>query len=226
MTEAKYFVFDTETTGIDVFEDRIVQFFGATADADGNLLETWEWFIDPGVTVPEGAAEVHGFTDEFLAENGIKPYPALEEIRQVILKNRDLILVAFNLNYDLSILDSEMKRHGVSDTLGTWIAENAKLVDGLVIDRFKDKYRKGKRNLETQAKHYGVEFNPEEAHSAVYDVEKTAQVTVKILEKFGTPTTEEQAQWQESWRSGFESYLRKTDPAAKVERGWPLRLRE
>lgn len=223
MSEAKYFCFDVESTGIDVFEDRIVQFFGATADSKGNILDTWEFFINPGVPVPEEAAAVHGFDDEFLKEKGFDPVFALEEIKLKFLQHKDLIQVAFNMNYDLSILDAEMKRHGVSDNFGEWFAKHGKLVDGLVIDRHKDKYRKGRRNLETQAKHYGVEFDPDAAHNALYDTEVTAKVTVKILEKFGTPSTQEQARWQEAWRSNFEKYLQKSDPTATVERGWPLR---
>lgn len=219
----KYFVWDVESTGINVFEDRIVQFFGATADANGTLLDTWEFFINPGVPVPAEAAAVHGFSDDFLAKNGDDPEKTLIRIKYLFSEKRDLIQVAFNMNYDLSIIDAEMKRHGVSDNFGSWFSENGKLVDGLVIDRHKDKFRKGKRNLETQAKHYGVPFDPEAAHNALYDTEVTAKVTVKILEKFGTPSTREQAQWQEAWRSNFEAYLRKTAPTASVERGWPLR---
>lgn len=221
-----YFVWDVESTGTNVFEDRIVQFFGATADSQGNLLDTWEFFINPGVPVPEEAAAVHGFDDDFLAENGMEPYGALNYIRNLFLSERDLIQVAFNMNYDLSIIDAEMKRHGVSDNFGAWFAENAKLVDGLVIDRHKDKYRKGKRNLETQAKHYGVEFDPESAHSAVYDVQKTAEVTIKILEKFGTPTTKEQAQWYRGWAVNFQEYRRRTDPEVVIDSSWPLRVKE
>lgn len=226
MTNAEFFVFDVESGGIRVFEDRVVQFFGATADKDGNLIDTWEIFINPGVKIAQEAIDVHGFSNEFLKENGKPPHVAFEEVRELFLRHRHLKIVAFNMNYDLSILDEEMKRHNTSVTFGKWFSENAKLIDGLVIDRHKDKYRKGKRNLETQAKHYGVEFDSSEAHDARYDVEKTAQVTVKILEKFGTSTTREQAAWQEEWRSGFEKYLQKTDPTATVERGWPLREKE
>lgn len=226
MSKAVYAVWDVESTGIDVFEDRIVQMFFATADAQGNLIDTWEWFIWPEIEVPKEASDVHGFTDEWLRQNGRNPSAVLPEIRDVFLANRHLVQIAFNMNYDLSILDAEMKRYGVSDTFGKWFAEQGKLFDGLVSDRHNDKYRKGRRNLETQAKHYGVEFNPEEAHSARYDVEKTAQVSVKIIEKYGLPTTRELATWQESWRSNFESYLQKTDPTATVERGWPLREEE
>lgn len=223
MTNAEYLVFDVESGGIRVFEDRVVQFFGATADKDGNLIDTWEIFINPGVEIAQEAIDVHGFSNEFLKENGKPPHVAFEEIRELFLRHRHLKIVAFNMNYDLSILDAEMKRHNTSVTFGKWFAENAKLIDGLVIDRHKDKYRKGKRNLETQAKHYGVEFDSSEAHDARYDVLKTAQVTVKILEKFGIPTTREQASWYRQWANGFEEYKRRTEPGFKMDnKSWPL----
>lgn len=118
MTEAVYFVADVESSGTDVFEDSIVQFFGATADKDGNLLDSWEIFINPGIPMPEEAAKIHGFDDKFLAENGRDPKEALTEIRELFLKHRHLTLVAFNMNYDLSILDAEMKRHEVTENFG------------------------------------------------------------------------------------------------------------
>ena len=45
----KTLVFDTETTGIDVFNDRIVQLFIGIADEYGDLLERHEWLSDPGI---------------------------------------------------------------------------------------------------------------------------------------------------------------------------------
>lgn len=223
MGKAVYTVWDVESTGVDVFEDRVVQVFFATTDVQGNLIDTWEWFINPGIPVPEEAAAIHGFSNEYLAEHGGHPKEVLTEIRDVFLKHRHLTQIAFNMNYDLSILDAEMKRHGVSELFGEWFATHGSLFDGLVADRHKDKFRKGKRNLESQAKHYGVEFDSASAHNAIYDCEVTAKVSVKIIEKFGLPTTKQLATWQETWRSNFESYLRKSDPGAKVERGWPLR---
>jgi len=225
MSEAKYFVFDVESGGIDVFEDRVVQFFGATADRDGNLIDTWEIFINPGVDIAQGAIDVHGFTNEFLRDNGAQPADAFEDIRALFLKHRHLGIVAFNMNYDLSILDSEMKRHNVTETFGSWFSENAALIDGLVIDRAKDKYRKGKRTLESQARHYGVPFDSDEAHDARYDVEKTAQVTSRIVGKYGTPTTKQQSQWYQAWADNFEQYKRETDRNFKMDnKDWPLRL--
>lgn len=226
MSEPKFFVWDVESTGIDVFNDRIVQLFAATADENGDLIDTWEFFIDPGIEIPEEASAVHGFTNEFLAEHGEKPEDAFNTLWHLFSRHRNLIQVAFNMNYDLSILDAEMKRHGISESFGSWFAENGRLVDGIVIDRYKDKYRKGKRTLAAQADYYGVSYDPDELHNARADVELTAKVTVAILNKYGTPTTAEQAEWREEWRKGFEEYLRRSDPSAVVEVGWPLRLKE
>lgn len=226
MNNPAYAVWDVESTGIDVFEDRIVQMYFAVIDADGNLLKDYEWFIDPGVPVPKEASDVHGFTTEWLQENGDTPSEALWGIRKVMLDYADLPQIAFNMNYDLSIIDAEMKRHEVTRHLGRWFSTNGKLIDGLVIDRAKDKYRKGKRTLEAQAKHYGVDFNPEEAHSAKYDVLKTAEVTLKIIEKFGRPSTKEQAKMYRDWATNFEKYLRKNDPTASVDTHWPLKQKE
>lgn len=225
MSEAKYLVWDAETGGVDVFEDRIVQWFMATADKDGNLLDTWQWFIDPGVPIAEEATAVHGLTNEWLAAHGEAPVDALTEIRLIFLENIGLIHVAFNMNFDLSILDAEFKRHGITDSFGAYMRDKARLVDGIVIDRNHDKYRKGKRTLAAQADHYGVPYEADSLHDARVDVELTAKVTVKILEKFGVPTTSEQAAWYAEWAKGLQGYLRRSDPDAVVGSEWPLKTK-
>lgn len=225
MSKEKYLVFDVESTGIDVFEDRIVQLVISRCDEDGNVLGTKEWIIDPGVEVPEGAADVHGFTTEFLQENGLAPDIAMNGALDEFEEGLDLGLtfVAYNMNYDLSILDSEIRRIFGEQTFGSGIAETAVLLDPLVVDRAKDKYRKGKRTLEAVSGHYGVPFDPEAAHKADYDVEVTAKVAAKIEKKYGQPSTSEQAAWYASWAKGLQSYLRKKDPTAVVDGDWPLR---
>lgn len=225
MTEAVYCAWDAETSGIEVHEDRIVQWFMATADKDGNLLEKWQFFINPGVPIAEEAIAVHGLTNEWLAENGRDPKEALNEIRLTFLENIDLIHVAFNMNFDLSILDAEFKRHGITDSFGEYMRDKARLVDAIVIDRHEDKWRKGKRTLAAQADHYGVEYNANELHDASVDVALTAKVTVKVLEKFGIPTTQEQADWYSRWAGGLQEYLRRTDANATVDGNWPLKLK-
>lgn len=218
--------FDTETGGTDVFNDRIVQLFVGVYDDDGEMVEYRDWLMDPGVDIPEGASNIHGFTTEMIRDRVPPAKQVLEEAREFFLKYLDIPWVAFNMNFDLSILDAEFKRYGISDMFGTHARDNLRLIDPLVIDRAKDRYRKGKRNLEAMARHYGVPFDADAAHKADYDVAVTAKVALAVTDRYGVPSTQEQAQWYRDWAENFEQYLRKTDPGAVVDKDWPLRLKE
>lgn len=62
--------FDTETTGVDVEEDRIVSAALVVQDGPGARPRVTRWLVNPGVPVPEGATAVHGLTDQHLQLNG------------------------------------------------------------------------------------------------------------------------------------------------------------
>ena len=224
----KTLVFDTETTGIDVSNDRIVQLFIGIADENGDLIERHEWLIDPGIEVPEGASDVHGFTTEFLRENGDSPSEVLREVEAVFDEYSDIPWVAFNANFDLSTLDAEFTRHGIADgwaetALNEW---KVQLIDGLVIDRAKDRYRKGKRKLWNMADTYGNAYDPDALHDAGSDVELTAKVTRAIVNKYGIPSNAEQAEMYRAWAVNLEQFLQRSDPTASVDKDWPLKLKE
>lgn len=227
MSHPKILVFDCESTGIDVFNDRIVQLFMAVCDGRGNPLETWEWIIDPGVEVPEEASNVHGMTTEWLQEHGNPPVTALQEAIEVFDAHEDLTWVAFNMNYDFSILYAEFVRHGVRSGWAEDVNDaGVRMFDPLVVDRAKDKYRKGSRKLINQAQHYGIPVQEDKLHDADYDVEITAKVAVAVARKFGVPSNTEQAEMYRVWSENFQQFLRKTDPDATVDTQWPIRTKE
>jgi len=228
MSEPKYLVWDVESSGTDVFNDRIVQLFVATADEDGNLIDTHEWIINPGIEIPEEASNIHGYTTEFLRENGVEPHRALWEADLIFKEavRQKLILVAYNANFDMSILTAEMARNALGSGYGVWIADNTAVADALVIDRAKDRYRKGKRKLENLAAHYGVPFDPEKAHDAAYDVEITAKVTAAVIRKYGLPTNGEQAQYYAEWARSYEDWLHSQGKTDIIDTSWPVRKKE
>lgn len=67
--------FDTETTGVDVEDDRIVSAALVVQDAAGGRPRTTRWLVNPGIPVPAGATEIHGLTDLYLQRNGRWPSP-------------------------------------------------------------------------------------------------------------------------------------------------------
>ena len=63
-------VFDTETTGISPEHSRVVSATVALLGANGEVLERYDWLLDPGVDIPASAAEIHGITTEVARANG------------------------------------------------------------------------------------------------------------------------------------------------------------
>lgn len=175
--------FDTETTGVDVTQDRIVT--AALVHRAGSTTSVTSWLIDPGVEIPEGAAAVHGITTEHARRHGKAPRPALDTMARLLTEAllRGEPVVAFNAAFDLSLLDAELRRHGLP-TLPERLGRAVRVVlDPLVLDRSLDRYRRGKRRLGDLCVHYRV---PERAdlHTADVDVLATLDVLGALAERF------------------------------------------
>lgn len=220
--------FDLETTGVDVFEDRIVT---ATliywADA-GTAPVIHEWLVNPGIPIPEGASRVHGITDEIAQSRGKAPHEAVGQIVAGIkhyMAMSNTALVIFNAAYDTSLLREECYRNGIEP-----IADDAlgPVIDPMVIDKQADKYRKGSRKLIDVARHYGVTLTEEEAHTSTGDVKATLMLAraLPVVEPRLDVTAENMHLWQIDWKAqqaaSYQSYLRKSDPNAYIDGNWPI----
>lgn len=107
-------VLDTESTGVDPQEARIVTcFIGIMDTATGQVVERWSWLVDPGVEIPKGASDVHGITTERARAEGMDPKEAIFQIVQRIdiIHKRSLALVIMNASYDMTLIDREVDRH-------------------------------------------------------------------------------------------------------------------
>jgi DNA polymerase III epsilon subunit family exonuclease len=60
-------IVDIETTGLDIEADRIVQIAVVQIDA-GEIAEQWTSLVNPGAPIPAAASEIHGITDERVAD--------------------------------------------------------------------------------------------------------------------------------------------------------------
>ncbi|MET4225492.1 exonuclease domain-containing protein [Oerskovia enterophila] len=176
--------FDTETTGVDVHNDRIVT-AALVRRVPGESTEVRTWLIDPGIPIPAEAAAIHGISTEHAVEHGEAPGPALEEIASLIAADLALgvPVVAFNAAFDLSLLDAELTRHGLP-TLGERLGRAVTpVIDPLVLDRSLDRYRKGKRKLGDLCAHYGV-LDGGNLHTADVDVLATLDVLEAMTRAF------------------------------------------
>ena len=181
-------VFDTDTTGTDVEEARIVSAFAGIMDtATGEFTDRWTWLINPGVPIPDEAAAVHGISNERAQAEGMDPKEAIYQIMQRLntFERDSLAIVAMNAAFDFTILDRELARHWPG--LRPLMQPNDKgvvltpvVLDPMVLDRAFDRFRKGGRKLVDLCKNYGVPVE-ENAHDAEADCKMAGRVAVKLL---------------------------------------------
>ncbi|GAA3846473.1 exonuclease domain-containing protein [Streptomyces sp. NPDC003328] len=223
--------FDLETTGTDPYEARIVT--GAVIEVrDGQPLGRRDWLADPGVEIPADAVAVHGISTERAAAEGRPADRVADAIADVLVTywKTGVPVVAYNAAFDLTLLSAELRRHGLPslrDRLGG--AEPGPVIDPYTIDRWADRYRRGKRNLEAVCTEYGVALDA--AHNAAADALAAARLAGAIAGRhpkvaaFGPAELHRrQIEWYAAWAADFQDFLRgKGDTEAVVDGTWPLR---
>ena len=170
---------DTETTGVDVDEDRIVS--AAVVRRHGGASDVTTWLLDPGVPIPPAATEVHGIGDADVRAHGRPPAAALEEIAAHLAGavRAGEPLVAYNASFDLTLLDVELRRHGLPTLAERVGGELVVVLDPLVLDRHLDPDRRGPRRLADLCELHGVETFAA-MHRADVDVLATLDVLTAL----------------------------------------------
>ncbi|MFE7210722.1 3'-5' exonuclease [Streptomyces sp. NPDC001698] len=223
--------FDLETTGTDPREARIVT--GAVIEVRGGEPRgRREWLADPGVEIPAEAVAVHGISNERAAAEGEPADRVANAIADALTGywKTGVPVVAYNAAFDLTLLSAELHRYGLpslSDRLGG--AEPGPVVDPYTIDRWADRYRRGKRTLEAVCAEYGVVLDS--AHDALADALAAARLAAAIAGRHSKVAAlgpaelhRRQIEWHAAWAADFQDFLRrKGDPDAVVDGAWPLR---
>ncbi|MCU1477979.1 MAG: polymerase subunit epsilon [Subtercola sp.] len=218
-------VFDLETTGIDVETSRIVTANVSIIDHLGDTRSRFDWIANPGIPIPPQASAVHGVSTERAVAEGRAAADVVAEIVDALTAALDegLSIVIYNAPYDLTLLDREARRYGI-----TPLREPIPVVDPLVIDKALDRYRKGKRTLEAAALHYEVELL--DAHDAGADAIAAGRVAQALALTFEAELDITQAQlhhsqvvWAREQADSFQDYMRRTkDPTFTARAGWPV----
>lgn len=213
---------DTETTGTDVLNDRIVTAAAVRVGPTG-VTSSKEMLINPGVEIPEAATRVHGITTAMAVEDGEEAPVAVFVLADHLRRawTAGLPVIAMNAPFDLSLLQAELKRYALEPL------DIGPVLDPLVIDRHVDPYRKGKRNLTALAAHYNVKQGA--AHSAVGDALTAARIVWALskLVSLRDYTLDDMQQLQreahEKWAAGFQDYMRKQGKDDVIDGRWPSR---
>ena len=179
----KEVVLDTETTGISIKEGhRIVEIGCIELE---NLVPTqnkFHCYLNPERKVSEKALEVHGYTDEFLA-NQKKFKDICDEFLEFI---KDKRLIIHNAEFDLGHLNNELSIFGKKKL-------SNKIIDTLVLAR--DKFPGSPASLDALCKRYRVDNSKRKQHTALIDCDLLAKVYINLIDQ-KEPTLNFQSQDQ------------------------------
>lgn len=189
----RHLAFDCETTGVDVFSDRIVTLTLLLMEEDGSITANQTWLFDPECDIPAEATAVHGISSEYARTKGLHgatAAAAIDEIHDIIrvetAPERNTVLNVYNAPFDTTILESERRWRSPAtkplDFFDPATGQGICVYDPLVAWKGLDRYRPGRRTLTEAAKAYGVPVDETKTHASDYDCWLSGQVALKQLQ--------------------------------------------
>ncbi|MCV6592395.1 MAG: 3'-5' exonuclease [Silicimonas sp.] len=164
-----FVVFDTETTGLSVERDDIVQ-IGAVRVLNGRIVEgeVFDSYVDPGRPIPPAATRIHHVSDADVvgAPDIGRAAGAFHHFA------RDAVLVAHNAPFDIGLLRRHEAKlgldwsHPVLDTV---------LLSAVLFGTTED------HSLDALCARFSVDLPDELRHTALGDARATAEVLVRLL---------------------------------------------
>ncbi len=161
-------VLDTETTGLDplaghrVVEVGCIELMNLVATGRGLQL-----YLNPEMPMPAGAQEVHGLTDEFLAD---KPLFA-DKVDELLEFIGDSQLVIHNAQFDLGFLNAELARCGKARLANAYID---------TVSMARRKFPGQRASLDALCERFGVDNSNRTKHGALLDAELLAEVYLEL----------------------------------------------
>jgi len=171
-------VLDTETTGLEPeLGHRIIEIGCVELQNRRRTGRRLHHYVCPDREIDPGALEVHGITNEFLADQ-----PRFAEVADDLLAFIDgAELVIHNAAFDVAFLDAEFAR--LPGGAGR-IADRCRLLDTLMLAR---QLHPGQRNsLDALCKRYQVDNSKRDLHGALLDAELLLDVYLAMTGGQGT----------------------------------------
>ena len=162
-------VLDTETTGIDPKEGHRIIEIGCVEVVNRRLTGNhFHVYINPGRHIEQEAIEVHGITNEFLADK-----PTFSKVAQEFVSSiKGAQLVIHNAPFDVGFMDHEFGME--ASTKGVITNQICDVLDTLTLAR--QMHPGQKNNLDALCKRYGIDNSHRTLHGALLDAEILADV--------------------------------------------------
>lgn len=168
---SRQIVLDTETTGLDPKAGHRIIEIGCVELRDRRLTgENFHVYIKPDRQIDPGALEVHGISNEFLADK-----PLFEAVQDRFLAFVDgAQLIIHNAPFDVAFIDHELAMNGYPKVIN----DHCDVLDSLALAR---KMYPGQRNsLDALCKRLDINNTHRTLHGALLDSEILADVYLRM----------------------------------------------
>lgn len=163
-------IFDTETTGLDKNEDRVIEIGAVELVNRFSTGRTFHVYINPdGREVHPDAQRVHGISNADLA--GKPVFAAVADGFCEFIEGAKL--VAHNAGFDTDFINAEFARIGLPPVT------NDRVIDTLQLAR--RKHPMGPNSLDALCKRYGIDNSHRTLHGALLDAELLAEVYLELI---------------------------------------------
>lgn len=165
-------ILDTETTGLEPEQGHRIIEIGCVEMVNRRLSgRTYHQYINPKREIDAGAIEVHGITNEFLADKPVFELIAAEFMAFI----RGAELIIHNAPFDLGFINKELTLF--ANEYGR-VESYCEVIDTLVMAR---QMHPGRRNsLDALCGRYFVDNTQRDLHGALLDAEILADVYVAM----------------------------------------------
>ncbi len=184
VTEKRFAIVDTETTGLFPANDRVLQIGVVIVRGDGTIEQQFSTHIKRLVLKPGrlGAHHVHGITRTDLMK-GMAPEAALHEMQELL---QGALFTAHNADFDLGFLRAEAARANFDLQIPAYICT-------LRMSRALDPRSTRSHKLSEVAKRYNIV--DQRQHDALADALTTAAVLPRLLTDLKITTVDQLARF-------------------------------
>lgn len=198
---------DTETTGLDPSDGhRIVEIGCVELDNHVPTGEVWQTYVNPERDMPDGAFQVHGLSESFLAG-----HPVFAEIAEDFLGFLgDSKLVIHNAAFDLRFINAELAM------LGLTAIPSARAIDTVQMAR--TRFPGAQASLDALCRRFNIDNSSRTKHGALLDAELLAEVYIELAggRQRGLALVTQASEIPTDPRSGDRSYREPRPHAASA----------
>lgn len=169
MNDVRELVLDTETTGLEPGEHRIVEIGALELINHIPTGRTFHQYINPRRSMPTEAEAIHGISEAFLSDK-----PVFDDIASAFVDFvGEATLVIHNAKFDVKFLNFELERVDLAPI------RMSRVIDTLEMAR--ERYPGAQNSLDALCRRFRIDSAKRVKHGALLDSELLADVYIELI---------------------------------------------